>query len=306
ILNEGNFMASNGSVTRLDLSSGTVINDYFAIQNGGLQIGDVPQSMSEFNGKFYIVINNSGKIIVVDKFNFQNVAQISGLNSPRYILFTSNSRAFVSDLYSNSISVIDLNTNTKVKDINLNGWTEEMIQMYGKVYVTNKQSTKLYVLNSQTETLEDSLDIGYGAGSIKQDKNGKIWILCSGNQTNKYAKLVRINPISLSVDTSFIFSSLNNKPYKLAINGQKDILYYLDAGGVYSMNIYGNLSTAPLISQGQKNFYALGVDPQTGQIYVGDAIDFNQNGVIYRYNSDGSQLDQFNAGIIPGFIFFDK
>jgi len=47
-------------------------------------------------------------------------------------------------------------------------------------------------------------------------------------------------------------------------------------------------------------FYGLEVDPVTSDIYVSDAIDFTQRGVVYRFQSNGVPIDTFQAGIVPG------
>ena len=47
-----------------------------------------------------------------------------------------------------------------------------------------------------------------------------------------------------------------------------------------------------------------GVDPRTGEIYVADAVDYSQAGLVRRYSSDGKLIDQFRVGINPnGFAF---
>ena len=47
-----------------------------------------------------------------------------------------------------------------------------------------------------------------------------------------------------------------------------------------------------------------GVNPHNGEIYVADAVDYSQAGVIRRYSPDGTLLDQFRVGINPnGFAF---
>ena len=44
----------------------------------------------------------------------------------------------------------------------------------------------------------------------------------------------------------------------------------------------------------------LGLDPSNGDVYVADAIDYQQQGQILRYSQDGELLDSFYVGIIPG------
>ena len=56
ILNEGNFMFGNGSISVIDKKTGSVTHDVYQSQNG-VPLGDVPQSMMEHNG---IYLNKCG------------------------------------------------------------------------------------------------------------------------------------------------------------------------------------------------------------------------------------------------------
>jgi YVTN family beta-propeller protein len=308
VLNEGNFMSSNASITRLDLTNGQVIQDIYALANNSNPLpGDVLQSMQEKNGLYYIVMNNSGKIIKVNQSNFNDVGYISGFTSPRYILPVSNSKAYVSDLYSNSISIVDLSNNSISGNINLSGWTEEMFYSYGNVYVTNKTRNYVYLINAVTNAVIDSIHVGYGSGSIVEDKFGKLWILSSGDISNNIAgTLSCIDPQTKTADTTFNFS-LSKSPFKMKINPQGDKLYWIDSDGIYSFSISAQqLPTTPSIAKGSKEFYGLGVDPSDGTLYVADAIDYNQQGKIYRYSQNLTLIDQFSCGIIPGNFYFQK
>ena len=37
-----------------------------------------------------------------------------------------------------------------------------------------------------------------------------------------------------------------------------------------------------------------------GDVYVADAIDYQQQGIVYRYTADGDAVDEFYAGVTPG------
>jgi len=305
ITNEGNFQFGNAKVSYYDISTATVTEDLYQPANG-VSLGDVCQSMCLFNGKAYIVVNNSGKVVVVNPLTFVATATINGFTSPRYFLPVSNSKAYVTDLYSNSITIVDLSTNTITGNIPCAGWTEELVLSYGKAFVTNQYRDKIYVINTSTDVLEDSIQVSYGSNSIKEDKNGKLWVLCSGMHTgNNYAGLYQINPLTKQVDQSFQFQNLSDSPWRLDINGTNDTLYFLNKG-VYQMSITsGNLPGIALIAQGTRNFYGLGIEPNSGIVYVADAIDYVQKGVIYRYKPDGTLINTFLAGIIPGDFYFN-
>jgi hypothetical protein len=52
--------------------------------------------------------------------------------------------------------------------------------------------------------------------------------------------------------------------------------------------------------------YALGVDPVTGEIYFGDALDYASPGKVYIYNSDGTFKTSIASGISPTQFIFRK
>lgn len=303
ITNEGNFQFGNAKVSYFDKDSSKVIEDLYQPKNN-VTLGDICQSMYLFDSKAYIVLNNSGKIEVVNAKTFEHITSITGLTSPRYFLPVSSNKAYVTDLFSNTISIINLSTNTVSGTISCKGWTEEMLFKNDKVYVTNESSDKVYVINSQTDVLEDSIKVGYASNSIREDKNGKLWVMCGTNYVDIKASLYCIDPTTNKVIKSFEFADITHAPYKLRINGTKDKLYFLDQS-IYKMDISdGALPVVPFINASTHSFYGLGVDPKTNIIYVSDAVDFVQRGIIFRYDADGTLIDNFLAGINPGeFVF---
>ncbi len=306
IINEGNFQFGNAKVSYYNKNDDSVADDLFQAANNR-PLGDVLQSMFIFNGKAYLVVNNSQKIEVVNPLTFVSSAVISGLGSPRYFLPVSNSKAYITDFENiNAISVIDLNSNTVTGKIPCNGWTEELILSNGKVFVTNLRSDKIYVVNPNTDVLGDSITVSYACNSVKEDKNGKVWVLCSGDEQKNFSGgLYRINPATLQVEQSFPFPNLSDSPWRLRMNPASDTLYFLN-GGVYRMAISETtLPATAFIPQNNRNFYGIGIDPETGIVYVSDAIDYVQRGMVYRYNPDGTLLSSFQAGIIPGDFWFD-
>lgn len=60
------------------------------------------------------------------------------------------------------------------------------------------------------------------------------------------------------------------------------------------------LPLRPLVRNRTTLYYGLTVDPETDDVYVADAIDYQQPGMVYRYSADGVLKDSFTVGITPG------
>lgn len=303
IVNEGPFQnGGTGSVSLYDPESHEVIENFYELQNN-TRIGNVAQSLNYINGKFYIVVNNANKILICDQ-QFKNTALISGLNSPRYILPVTNQKAYVSDLYENAVSIVDLNTNTKTGRIPCHGKTEKMVLLYNKAFITNTDQDYLYVVNTLTDAITDSVFVGRGAASLVVDRFDRIWVLGSGAGSDSPGRLSRVNPISHQVELFLSFGK-NDLPGNICQNHSKDTLYFLN-NGIYRMSVSETaLPSAPLVAAVNRNFYGLGLNPNDHCIYAADAMDYTQRSQIYIYHPDGSPKRDFKAGIISNGFYFE-
>lgn len=181
VCNEGNFMYGNASLSYYDPASKTVYNQVFYNANN-FPLGDVCQSMAIVDGKGFVVVNNSGKVYVIDLNTFKYLGAISGLTSPRYIQVISEDKIYISDLYSPSMAVVDPRTyeitgrvymGTTKGPGKVNG-TEQMVR-YGKyVYVCSwSYNDKVYKVDTETDKVVDSLSVTRQPNSMVLDKNGQ-------------------------------------------------------------------------------------------------------------------------------------
>jgi len=299
---EGNFGWGNASLSLYDPLENSVTNSVFQNVNG-YALGDVLQSMTEYNGKLFVVVNNSGKIEILDTTNYQKTATITGLTSPRYFCGINSSKAYVSDLYSNQIAILDLSSNTLSGNIVTNGWTEEMLLVNNKVFVCRPDTNFVLQINATTDVIEDTIVVAKGASSIVLDNNNKLWVLSSGGINEEQGELNQIDPSTNTIIQTMVFSDINASPSNLKVAPNGTDLYFLN-DGVSQLSINDNsLPTSSIINQNGALFYGIGISP-TNDIYVSDAIDFVQAGIVYRYDSTAALVDQFSVGIIPqGFWF---
>ena len=72
----------------------------------------------------------------------------------------------------------------------------------------------------------------------------------------------------------------------------------------FSVRMPQALPGSPFVTANGRNLYGMGIEPNSGVVYVSDAIDYVQRGTVYRYREDGSLINSFQAGIIPGEFCF--
>ena len=320
VINEGNFMYGNASLTYYDPETRQVIEDVF-YQINALPVGDVAHSMTIRDSLAYLVVNNSGRIYIFNTNTFKLKGKITGLTSPRYIHFISETKAYVSDLYARSIAVVNPLTMEVTGAIAVNNSnkesyqhaTEQMIQ-YDKYVYTNCWSydKQVLVIDSELDQVVDSVEVIKQPNSMVLDRNHALWVLCDGGDEgspygHEKAGLMKI--AAGSTEAKLILSFAGDAlPRDLRINGSGDTLYYIN-GNVYRYAISGYTDSELLIESPYgtnmfSGFYGLEVDPISSEIYVADAIDFVQRGMVYRFSPEGMPVDTFRTGIAPGAFCF--
>jgi len=314
VVNEGNFTWNNASVSIIDLTDTAIQNNIYATVNDNHVLGDVAESMKVMNGKGYIVVNNSNKIEVVSLPTFKSLKSISCPNSPRNIEFIDSTKAYVTNLYKD-ISVIDLKTLTITKTISTPNWTEGMVFYNNHMFVTcvgtfsqpnSDRKAKILVVDTKEDRIVDSIPSGKEPLGIVIDKRDKVWVLCTGGWDNvEPPSIIRINPDLMVVEKIYTFPDVKDVPSRLNINALGDTLYFLK-DGVYQMPIASSsIPDSPFIPASGRLFYGLVIDPLNGNIFVGDAINYTQDGLVYRYNQvSGSLLNSYSVGRIPGSFCF--
>ncbi len=306
VVNEGNYTHSNGSVSFYSFDSSKVYQHVFFHENER-PIGDVPYHLSFVDTLCLITVNNSAKIEVTGKSTFRSLSAIQTGSSPRKTLVISPQKAYVSDLYSDSLTVINPQEGTVTKRVFLGRSSEDMVLSGSKLFVANwsmyahpeTENNKVMVLDAFSDKVVDSLEVVKEPNSMVLDKNGDLWVLSSGGFMNEtMPALQRINTETAEVVETFYFTEQESSPDNLVINQSGDTLYFLNRG-VLAMSITsGQLPQQPVIEEDGRMFYSLGL--AHGHLIVSDAADYQQRGMVYLYNKSFDLTDAFRAGIIPG------
>ena len=323
VINEGNFTYANSSLTFYNYEEDTVANNLFYRVNGA-PIGDVGQSLALFDGKLYIVVNNSNYIYKVDANTIvcdtTQPYMLTDFISPRYMLPVSSDKAYVSDIAGTTLWIVNPKDMTHTGSIDMGKATETMVQVGQEVYVTNW--SKAYVQGMENNTVQvvdvnndvkvAEITVGKEPNGMVVDKNGKVWVLCEGATWDAdpgQPQLWKIDPNTKQATCMVTFDS---SALNLAIDPSGTYLYYVYGG---DWTVGGDLHRANINDPTQedgfvipadgKMFYKVFVNPENGDIYLSDAKNYVTNGMVYRYSSDGVLLGSFEAGICPGFMLFN-
>ena len=310
IVNEGNFQYGNSTLSYYTPDDNVVENEVFFRANG-MKLGDVAQSMTIYGNRGWIAVNSSHVLFAIDVATFRETGRVENLPSPRYVHFVSDTKAYVTQLWDNRIFVIDPSTYNITGTITVpgmtleNGSTEQMVGIGRYVYCTCwSYQNRIIVIDTATDAVVDELTVGIQPRSIVADCNNKLWVLCDGGYDGspygqEAPRLMRIDPASLTIEQTFTFRR-SDAPRELQINSEGTVLYWIN-NDVWSMDVASTrLPVRPLLEQRETKYYGLTIDPVSGEIYVADAIDYQQQGIVYRIARDGTLLDSFRVGINPG------
>ena len=310
ICNEGNFQYGNASLTYYDPETGETQNEVFYRANA-MKLGDVAQSMVVRNGVGWIVVNNSHVIFAIDTDTFREVGRITNLPSPRYIHFVSDTKAYVTQIWDNRIFIVNPKTFEITGHIlcpNMTmeaGSTEQMVQ-YGDYLFVNCWSyqNRILKIDTRTDSIVAELTVGIQPTSLVLDCNGKLWTVTDGGFAGspygyEAPALYRIDAESFIVERQFSFK-LGDDPSELQISGDGQTLYWIN-DDIWAMDVTAERAPVrPVIESRGTKYYGLTVSPTNGDIYIADAIDYQQQGAVYRYTAEGELVDEFYVGIIPG------
>ncbi len=177
---------------------------------------------------------------------------------------------------------------------------------YGKYVYCNCWSyqNRIIKIDTETDQVVDELKVGIQPTSLVMDKYNKMWTVTDGGyEGSPYGyeapSLYRIDAETFTVEKQFKFK-LGDWPSEVQLNGDRDKLYWINKA-IWSMDVTAShVPVRPFLEYSGTIYYGLTVNPANGEVYIADAIDYQQQGMIYRYSPEGKLIDEFYVGIIPG------
>jgi YVTN family beta-propeller protein len=313
LVNEGTFGNNNGTVSFYDFETDSVYNDIFYQVNNRL-LGDVLQSLAIYDGKAYIVVNNSNKVEVTDAQTFAELGVIENVNSPRYFV-ADGTRGFLSCWGDNTVKVIDLATNLIDTSIAVASGPEKMCIANGKLYVANtggwSTDSVISVIDLTTQEVIKSIEVGYAPYDLVVDPDQNIWVLCFGRviYNSEYTVIIREDPSTVvkinTADDSVIEEQVlfnDEHPMQLEISSDGNLFFGggYAFGGIFRFNISDHTFSKII----DDFAYGMNIDPETDEIYITITPDYTSAGSIKRFTSEGNLLGTYACGISPNSVIF--
>ncbi len=323
VVNSGGNNKGNRTLSFLDVEKDSIYNEIFKTANNR-PVGDVAQHMTIIDNKGYLAVNGSLKVEV---FNIQTTKQIATIDNfpkkPRCIIKTNDNKAYVGQATffpsGGIISIIDTENNVILDTISTgNKPVNDMVMSNDKIFAINwsKGNTTVQVIDINSNKVIKTIEVGPDPKNAVKDANGNIWVVVTGGYYypaypcayEANGKIVRINATTLEIDQEYVFPNLHDHPQIIRTSGNGKEIFYTFNNSIYKMSIDSNaLPSSALLSLGEKSIlYNFDINPLTSNIYVCDALDYNQNGVLVIYDKTGQKLKSFGTGIIPNQICFTK
>lgn len=314
ILNEGLFQLNNSGLSWIDFSTGTGNHEFFYQKTGRL-LGDTGNDLKRYGSKLYVVVNVSSTIEVLDASTGDPIKQISMLNGseskqPRRIDFYGN-HAFIT-CFDGFVDVLDTATLSIVKRIPVGLNPDGITRSGSRLYVSNSGGLNAPTMDSTVSVIDavgltelTKITVGLNPGSIVSDAQGEIYVIARGNYGSVPSRLRKINPQTLSLETTFNFEASS-----LEVMESNLLISYYDSGTSSTKIALFDAQTDQIIAPDYINLaqvqtlYGMHYRTSNKHIYLIDAQGYTNTGYVREYGSAGSYLQSFQAGLNPNSIVF--
>lgn len=311
VLNEGLWNGNNGSITAYNTFTNEKMADIYTSANGGRQLGDLPNDMLLYGSKVYVAGSTSSQIYVIDSETGVLIKQLpvmlNGTGSQPRQIACHNGKVYVC-CFDGSVVRIDTVSLLIEATAKAGRNPDGICVANNKLYVSNSggldypnydTTVSVFDLNSLTEIKK--ITVRMNPTLMKTDKKGNVYVVSNGNYGDVSSCLQRINSSTDKVEKVFEMEVSRFDIYN-------DYLYFYTQdylSGTTSYRILNllddNIINGSFISDSDipKVPNGINVNPNTGDVYIFDALDYTSTGDVYCFDNNGKKKFKFEAGIIP-------
>jgi len=328
LLNEGNMGSNKSSLDYFDYETGEYHRNIYASVNPNVpkELGDVGNDIAIYGSKLYAVISCSNKVEVMEAKTAKRLGQINIPNG-RNITF-HNGFAYVTS-YAGPVQpnhqqtgfVAKVDTTTfQIVDHCLVGMQPDGLAITnGKIYVANSggylspnYENTISVIDIESFKELQRITVAMNLHRVCADHHGNVWVSARGDYNAISSKLYCIDSKTDKL-TDCIDIAVSN--FYL----DEDKLYIISAGwnsatmqneigyGVVDV-VSKQVIAKKIITDGTdaliKMPYGIVVNPITKDIYVTDAKNYVNPGILYCFSQEGKKRWEVRTGDIPAHFAF--
>jgi len=282
------------------------------LENHILQLGQYANQIVIHEEKAYVVNSGLHNIQIINLETKTTAGYIqcpNGSNPYWMILHPDGNKAYVTGLFTNTVYVLDLINNVVSGSIPVGSTPEGMVLHNDNLYVMNSSygsnSGTISVININSDAPTDLIQVGNNPQFGAIDAVGRLHVVCTGNygygSPAVWGKIYIINTANYN-DVTVL--DIGGSPTKIAIhpNGTS----YLSDGFGLGYMAYSSLDLSILHSSAE--LWASGgsfiqID-ESGKLYLGDSMDWINNGRLYIYSESEELLHTLTVGVNPQYVGF--
>ncbi|MCK9626209.1 MAG: hypothetical protein M0R23_07100 [Bacteroidales bacterium] len=337
VVSEGQFTKGTASLSAITYDGTTTWNIFQDVNQ--MPLGDVAQSISYIDGKYFVVLNNSRQIKVIEPQTFKLLGTIDYEQSasPRFMVPINDSEAIVSDLMR-QLTKVNYKTYEVLEYINLSGTgvsqIEKMTKVGNKIFCA-ALGKGVVVLDSDNISNSPMRFVEGFTGNIMKtakmilDKNNKLWVFatasgktvlnCIDPATEKVVKTVEI-PYAKAESEDYVVGCITGTSgyNRMDTDRTRGKLYFYMTmlvnverktaiGAIFTLDVDKDaIDPIPYRElPGLGMMYGMGISPD-GDVYLCDCLNYTaQRGFLRKYKADGS-VESKRVGIYPRMVHFTE
>ncbi len=292
--------SNDETLSRYDTNSCTLDNHI-------LQLGQYANQIVVKDTTGYVINSGVHNIQVIDLETVSTTGYIScpnGSNPYWIVIHPNGEKAYVTGLFTNSVYVIDLDEKLVSITIPVGSAPEGMVIYGNNCYVMNSSfgssNGSVSVIDMNINEVVHTIHVGNNPQYAAVDDLGRLHVVCTGNygygNPAIWGKIYIIDSENFS-DVTIL--DIGGSPTKIAIH-PNGTAYLADGFGCGYM-AYNSHDLS--IMHSSTDLWASGGSfiqfDEDGSMYLGDSMDWINNGRVYIYSEDEQLLNTLTVGVNP-------
>ena len=294
VANEGNFGASNGSISMINNN-----DEVYHIE----EVGDVVQSLEVYEDKLLVVVNNSHMIKVYDisedGLALPGIEISTDNSSPRELVVVDN-KVYFTNWNTKDVKVLNLFNYSIETSISVDGLPESIVSDGSYLWVgimmneDYSSASSVVKIDMNTNSVVETYEVGLGPTSLELNEN-EVYVARTFYDENWIPFYG-----SSKIDGSDV--TINNYGVGVACGGSvmkyNNEIYRSYDGGIAPLESNLDIRTSSRIgSYDQSQVYSTEVIGD--YIYFG-ITDYTEMNVVKVIDINGNEISSYDVGLLPG------